>query len=252
MTVNRYEKEKKEREKNEFNRFVFLLPDFPQGEIRHEDGPDFRVHTPNKVIGIEHCRVYKPSGNGGFFEQAIDSQVDDVIGTARKYAELEGVPPARVDVVFNYEQTRDKSARKNIARSIVEIVRANMPENGQVSLARGDLNLPDEAGVIANIYISRSSIDVQHNWFPLRVHTCAAGDISLIQIAIDEKRKKFSDYMEKCNECWLLMVANIFTKPSTTIDISRGALTHHFLSPFARIYYLDCVNNELQRLQTKS
>ena len=46
---------KKRIESAHFKVFRKLVPDFPDGEIWHEDDPDFRVYTEAGVLGIEHA-----------------------------------------------------------------------------------------------------------------------------------------------------------------------------------------------------
>ena len=80
---------KKRIESSHFKAFRGLLRDFPSGEVWHEDSPDFWIHTPDHVLGIEHCLVQIPTKQKTPL-QAIESQTDEIISVAQEHAELGG------------------------------------------------------------------------------------------------------------------------------------------------------------------
>ena len=62
--------------------------------------------------------------------------------------------------------------------------------------------------------------------------------IALLEGAIKEKSQRLDDYLHRCDECWLLIVAPSF-KPSGMIHPDKRSLSHAYASPFGRTYFLD-------------
>jgi hypothetical protein len=68
-----------------------------------------------------------------------------------------------------------------------------------------------------------------------------------IQDLIQEKNARLSRYLQKCESCWLLLVADGF-KASGSIDLGAAVPHHAFRSSFDRIFILQVFGSELLRL----
>ena len=237
-------------EEAHFEAFRGLVPDFPDGKVLHEDGPDFRILMPGKIIGIEHSEVYKPFNHGHPPEQAIESEIRDVIEMAMACAKSSGTLPVRVSLFFDYQQTRNKSERKEIARLISAFVCANIPpdENGIVEVMRGDANWDDRLQAVSQIQIDRLQVNTHRWWSPL-VASHEVIDIRQLQQEIRRKEDKITQYRDHCDECWLLMVADSFMKPSTAVDVTQAALEHCYIASFDRVYFLGSALRQLYQLK---
>ena len=62
--------------------------------------------------------------------------------------------------------------------------------------------------------------------------------IERVQDAITRKDKIYDACLRKCDECWLLVVADSFVS-SGNIHPDTASLSHVYTSPFSRIYFLD-------------
>jgi len=61
--------------------------------------------------------------------------------------------------------------------------------------------------------------------------------IEKIQSCINEKNCRYEEYLRKCDECWLLIVVNVF-KDSQSFE-TPNRIDHRFESKFERVFYLD-------------
>lgn len=66
---------------------------------------------------------------------------------------------------------------------------------------------------------------------------------------ISKKANLLSTYLNACDECWLLLVADGL-RPSGKFDFGQHFCAHVFVSPFARTYVLDFGKGKLRPLTT--
>jgi len=70
----------------------------------------------------------------------------------------------------------------------------------------------------------------------------------IVQKAITEKAHRLPTYLDACDECWLLLVADS-GRASGNLEFGEVAQTHTFSSPFTCTYVLDFGRPWLHRLQ---
>jgi hypothetical protein len=231
-----------------FKAFRSLVTDFPDGEVWHEDAPDFWVHTTTHVLGIEHCQVLI-SDNDKPPPQAIESQTDDIISIAQEHAELRGMPAVQVNFLFGHYSPLRKRQRIDLARAIARSVHDAVtqmdvqPFNSKVIYRP---NVPDQ---LTNARIVILKQGARHFWRCNRSGWAVEDCRELFQKSIDEKSKRFAAYMDNCQECWLLMVADI--KPSSFIHPNPETIGHVFVSPFSRTCFMDLGEGHLHQLKTR-
>src|SRR5260370_36795549 len=87
------------------------------------------------------------------------------------------------------------------------------------------------------VYIHRDArVDGAARWVVSRARWVWPDAVPLIQEAIDDKAAKYEGYLEHCDECWLLVVADS-RKGSASMHVDE--LNHCFSSPFAQTFFLD-------------
>jgi len=237
-------------ESSHFKVFRKRVPDFPEGEIWHEDAPDFRAHTATQIIGVEHCLVHIPTG-GRTPLRAIESQTDDIITGAQEHAELRGTPPIQAQFLFGRYATLQKAQRidlaRAIARTVYEVVLEmdhSQPFSRTVIRRSEDPRLPAPL-VSAHIVILPE--ESRHFWRCARAGWAVEDCVQLIQGALDEKAGLYEWYLKNCQECWLLMVAEV--KPSSFIHPNQQTLDHIFAGQFGRAYFMDMAEQVVRRLK---
>lgn len=238
--------EKRELEHQHFIAFRGKVHNFPEGEIWHEDSPDFLVHASSGVLGVEHCCVYKPSASR-IPEHAIAGWQDDVTRWAQEHAELRGIPPLEV-VMFYTNSLIPRSKRLDLARAIANTVCERAPQEfGRVNLEYEDL--PDLRDYVESIWMIRYEHLYRHYWSNPRAQYVLQHVQTLLQGEINKKAKRYRSYLKHCHECWLLMVSD-GTQPGQSIRPDKASLDHVYRSPFARTYFFDIALGQLHPLKT--
>jgi hypothetical protein len=239
----------KEEEHQYLRSFRYLCNDFPDGHLQDHERPDFVLVTAQRKIGIELTRVFKSGGGTQSSQQSIEATKDEIVVAARTYSECLNSPPAHVSLFFSLQRPLPSKARQKIARRVAQVVHDNMPPEGKsVRLdcgAGGPRNQPIEVDLIL---INRVHPVDRPRWGWIEMGAIQMNAIELLEAAIKEKAQRLDDYLRRCDECWLLIVAPSF-KPSGKIHPDEHSLSHTYASPFSRTYFLDFGHGSLFRLQ---
>jgi hypothetical protein len=237
-------------ESSHFKVFRTRVPDFPEGEVWHEDVPDFSIHTANQIIGVEHCLIHIQNTERTPL-QAIENQIDEIIGCAQEHAELRGMPPIQAQFLFGHYLTLQKAQRVDLARTIARTVHDLVMEmdhsqrfSSTVIRRTEDPRIP---APIVSVHITMLPGDARHFWRCARAGWIVEDCIQLIQDAIDKKGELFQSYLKECQACWFLMVAEL--KPSSFIHPNQETLDHIFTGPFVRVYFMDMAEKLVHRLK---
>jgi hypothetical protein len=238
-----------------FKVFRSRVPDFPEGEVWHEDAPDFWIHTATGVVGVEHCLVHIPTLDRSRTPlRAIESQTDEIVASAQEHAELRGMRPIQATFLFGRYSTLRKAQRTDLARSIAKTVHEavlgmddSQPFSSTVIRRSEGAPLPAPLVSADLTLLPRES---RHFWRCARAGWAAEDCVDLIQHAIDEKAKLYRSYLAHCQECWLLMVAEL--KPSSFIHPNQQTIEHIFRGAFSRAYFMDMAGQVVHRLRITS
>jgi hypothetical protein len=215
--------------------------------------PDFVVVTEQqRRIGIELTQVFKVDGGTEVPQQAVEAAKEEITVAARTYSEFLGTPPAHIALFFSLRKRPNAKVRQQIARQVAQVVRENMPPVGEsVQLDRGiggSRNQPNEVDLIL---INRVHPANRHQWTWPEMGAAQMDAIELLERKIEIKARKLDDYLRYCDECWLLIIAPSF-KPSGMIHPDNSTVTHSYVSPFSRTYFLDFGRGSVVRLQDYS
>jgi len=135
---------------------------FPDGEVLHEDNPDF-LATEAGPLGIELRQLFHPRPSIGPPLQALESVRDAVMEEAQELCELRGLPPLFVSVDFDLRTPVAADRRYLIARKLAQLCADFLPSKGKLAeLNREPLKpklLPEE---IRGLYIDRTGRS--HHW----------------------------------------------------------------------------------------
>jgi len=230
-------------ESEHFKYFRKLIPSFPEGEVWHEDAPDFLIHAEKGLIGIEHRQLFQESPTGERPLQAREHEIDNILVVAKEHAELRGMPPVHVTFIFRGGQNNtrglDKQTRLNLGREITKAVNKNLPqENESVKITypdTGKRGFPEE---ITHVFLNRYG--KQHKWTYCEAVESLFDCRGVLQQAIDAKANKLLSYKNTrhLTECWLLIVANGL-RHSGSFAINEPERNHTYSSPFDRTYFLN-------------
>ena len=236
----------REIEKRHFVYFRNKLPDFPVGEVFHEDKPDFRIVTSNEILGVEHSLIHIPSRQRTPL-QAMKSQADDIISLAKQHYELQGMSEVHASFLFNQFRTLRKKERSELAIKIARAISSQVIK-GTKPFTNFDIREPNIPNKLSLIHFISVEKGLGNFWRCARAGCAMTNCKSLIQDIINNKAEKYSTYAENCSKCWLLIVAD--SKPSSFIHPDKEAIAQTYTSPFERVYFLDCSYDELHTLKT--
>lgn len=250
--------DKKRIESKHFKGFRKLLVDFPEGEVWHEDSPDFLIYTNDGLVGVEHRQLFQPDHPEKNSIQARESQVDELLAIAQEHAELRGMPPIHISLFFSKQMKSGLNKKQKLAlgRDTATAVYKNLPnESETLELDYSNchrLGFPDE---VDHVFLSRYDGDDQHRWRSIEAGKPISDCRDALQKAICEKAQRLPSYRHTQNltECWLLIVANGLN-PSSFFEPNELSTNHMYTSPFDRTYFFNFAGPppSLIKLKTKS
>ena len=230
------------------------VDDFPRGEpdLEHKEKPDFLFCSRNPALGIEVTRIYQDAPDGAPSLQSQEREWDLIVQAAQRLAEDDSLPPLLVDVYFSKQQPLGKRDRSPTASALFWLIKKHGPSTeGHTTLENLGQLSPEFPNAVEALSI--------WNFRPLTSHLWQVGDAGIVseefapklQSAINGKHAKLPAYRKKCQECWLIVVAD-WRGPSGFFEISDKVSHHVFDSQFERVYFLEAFSGDVLRLQITS
>lgn len=232
------------KEKFHFMLFKERYEEWRDGEERHENGegkPDFLITYPDKILGIELTEPFKLKGEGqAISPQQREGSLQDIVSQARLFYEEHNNHPLKVDVWFSptFKNTQiTKSKIKELGQKLAELVRKELPENILFSPLSLDIIPKNKLPEIARILISSAVVGY---WKKVGASWAKRNFIDELQECIDKKNGIYDRYIIKCDECWLLMVADGSNTAQCFVDDNNGEVFNHtYQSKFSKTFYLE-------------
>lgn len=244
--------DQEERELAHLLAFKEAHPSFPEGEIPREgrnSKPDFRVVSPEHVVGVEHTEIYHEQSGRGIPQQARETYTERITQRAQEIYQSGNNPPVWVWPHFTTNAQLGTDNVEELAEDLAEIVEHNLPEkNSSVELKQSwspDDPLPRQFSVIQILRYG----DVQQPWFPPMAGAEPEVPTSYIQERIQDKNTKITEYRDRCDHIWLLLVVD-GSRPSTFFDIAGEALDNVYESRFDQTYLFDFQRKQVHELKT--
>jgi hypothetical protein len=192
------------------------------------------------VLGIEHTRLFKVTKHPNA-PQALESFRQQIVESAQKCCEKD-IPPLWVQVWFNFNQVVPKNKKIEIERvsgALAEFVKKWHQENPSKFYESFKLSsemLPIFQMIITHAWNGKTGLPY-HLWTVEGPAVVQNLTTEKIQSCINEKNHRYEEYLKKCDECWLLVVIDIF-KDSQSFEI-HDQERHRFESKFERVFYMD-------------
>jgi len=238
---------KRSLESGHFKLFRTKVADFPEGEVRHEDEPDFLIFTQSRVLGVELRQVFRPSSKLAPAMQELESIREDVVAEAQENCELRGLPPLLVDVGFANHGPLPKAPRRDLGRVLACVAAQRIPDAGESNEIEPRAFRRELPAEVNRLSITRLPNGHRHRWTFLEAGMVQVDTRALFQEAIFEKALLLEKYLRRCDRCWLLLAANAL-RPSSFIDPDEASVRHRYESPFDRTYFLSCFGGPAVRL----
>jgi len=131
--------------------------------------------------------------------------------------------------------------------TLFDIVKNNYPETG------GQVDLDYESGIpdsFWTILMYNQPGSKRHVWTVEEVGDVETNFPEQLQQIIDSKAEKISQYLTKCDRCWLIIAA-LGISGSNFFEISEDMEQNCYKSPFEKVFFMEAFSETLKELKIK-
>ena len=236
--------EKKIHERKHLDQFLKACNCVPAGLIEESDPLDFLIHYDQSILGIEHTEYFEKDKSGYAFSKKDESLQSRVEISVSPHCDKIGLPPTFVNILWRPNCPLTSSRVKPLIHDIVELISIHMPEKEgkNISLRSRNFKKDEFPNELIGLYIYRSakidstSVNVTRGAWEIPIK------IDELKNIITEKEKKLHLYRDKCDEVWLLIVAEGIN-PSSIAILDSSVYNYSFNLQFDRIFFFDLHNN---------
>jgi hypothetical protein len=235
-------KEKKIHERKHFDLFLKACDFIPDGVIEESDPLDFLIHSDQSILGIEHTEYFEKDKSGFAFSKKDESLQDRVRNSLGPHCNHIGLPPTILSIVWKPNKPLTSSRVKTLIYDIERLISINIPEKGKIVFLssrnfKGN-KFPSELiglSIYRSAKIDSTSVSATRGTFENIIK------IDELKNIIAEKENKLPLYRDKCDEVWLLIVAEGIA-PSSITKLESMEPIYSFNSQFDRIFFFDLYN----------
>ena len=158
---------------------------------------------------------------------------------AQKLAESSNIPPLDVKAKFVSDSRFVDAdfAAKELYNFVVNKL-PDIPEQGVLDIKNKELTYFDW------IRIRRSE---ENDWYRLHVYVSKINPTEEISKALANKQAKYSEYLNCCDKCWLLIGIDEWTAPEA-FNVNED-LDFTFKCDFERVFFLHNITDKLVELK---
>ena len=222
------------------------------------DKPDLIIRRDEKVIGVEHTRVYVQDTKLASGRQLLPQEKFHwgVIDLARKLFKRKSDMHLWVSVAFanpsNYKQKDIAETAELLVACIHKDISLKKPKPKEARNIRIPYlrykKLPHPKDIVSVRYSVEDNPKMEC-WGPSYGYGVPELTPSKIQTIVSDKDEKLCGYT-KCDEIWLLIVTD-YGMPSSHFRIPENLTAFHYKTQFNRILLLIKTDNKLIELQVQ-
>lgn len=221
----------------------------PAGTLEPGDEPDVCVLSDKRRIGIEVTEIHQDATPDDVPRRLQESERAQVAARAGSLAQASAMPILNVAVHFNDSVPVRKGDRDTIVNGLIDLVSKNLPDSdGSVTVEvwqQANNALP----WIRSVRLFRAAFLTKHHWSVPSSGWVQMDFISELQRIIDAKNSKHGRYRQRCDECWLLIVAS-GGRPSGLFEPSAETKNHLYHSLFEKTFFMEAFGGALIELTT--
>ncbi len=242
--------DKKEKERSILNDFINGYDDFPKGQIRCNEAPDFILHiNRKKSIGIELTELLHPQAKTSNYNfRQIDNLRSQILEGAR--VNYESKHGHKLDVVsdFGREITVSKNQQESFAVEIAQLVHNMIKENDfnesfYVTVERDKL-----PPYIAYLGITFHKKGNGSNWQTGEGSMINEFTKEIIDDTIIRKEEKLSHYKKKRLDIYWLIIWTNYLDRSSSFNYGNKLENWEFSSQFHKIFIFDVIIKKIFEL----
>lgn len=212
----------------------------------HLESPDVIITRPNNTLGVEVTQIFIGHNTQGISRVHVEGGWDLVLSRLEQLARSNNLPGMHADFLFDVDHHIPKSKSQQMAERLLELVISNKPEKGGVYRMPPDYyELPKGL----NSFTIDRLIDFQPSLF-------TSSDASWVPWltadhivkSIKKKEPLRTDYLQNCDEIWLLLVL-YGGKASGLAQISDSLIQTKFDHNFDQMFLFDAITERIWPLQ---
>jgi hypothetical protein len=239
---------KKERERYYLEKLKALCTEFPSGEIKETERPDFLIVSEASVTGLDIVDYIREQGERGSSLRHKEKACDEIAYMAQSIFESHNKTPLQVHLHWFWHRTPNAFERKEIASQIAQLVSRNIPQEIYDSVyidpeEEGNTSLGD---FLTRISIVGLKLNAKGSWSNVEMGFIEVGSEEIQQL-ISSKEKNIEAYRKNCAVIWLLIVADA-THISSNIELDRSVNQHVFTTQFDKALFYDHLNQSVVSL----
>lgn len=234
------------REEKHFSLFQKIFGFEKQGYIWRSESPDFVVTKEGRVIGIEHTEIFIEKN---YPLQALESIEDDICMFATKYADESGYVPTITKILFGDIKGLKQTERFNLAKKITDYVQLCVSNTNNDAFTQ--LKLDPKLKTIKDIFVTIAPRGFNNHYKSVRTGWGKVDPSSEIYSAVKKKAQKLNLYSSRCEEIWLLIVADGY-KPSSFLGRDSKVPLIPSLHGFDRVFFMFYLSKQVQEILSYS
>ena len=231
------------------NEVATLCPDFPSGTITNTERPDFLISGDSQVTGIEVVRYIRGQNSGGSDYHRNEILWQQIADDARREFELNHSTPLMVHFLWHSDRYPRKADVSRMAVSAAETIAEYVPQGifESTRIAGNDLVETPLHTFVSSIHITRVRNRPQASWSSIVAGFISVATNELQQLVVS-KGIKVPKYLQRCDEVWLLIVAD-GSNISSTAELSEVEVSQaHLPSLFRKVLFYDRPNRRITTL----
>jgi hypothetical protein len=233
---------KKVRERKFIDEIAQIYSAFPVGEIVDSESPDFLIKQNSKVIGIELVDYIRGQIEGESAERRNEVLWQKVANKAKEIFEVKHNIPLLIHFHWNKSHFLRQAEISQLANDVVRLVENRIPAQlfGNIRIGLDELDGTLLKDVCHSMTITRVRNEEQSLWSFISSGWIAV-QANEIQHLIDAKNDKAQEYLRRCDEIWLIIVADGHYITSN-IDLPELTANNLYASFFEQVLVYDRIS----------
>jgi len=172
-----------------------------------------------------------------------------IIQQARRLYEKKELPYTEIQLMFRHKII-DVSRRKELSILLADAVHKHLPEANNSVFVDNKFSkyklLPKE---LLYLSITRTDAQKRNEWNECDEGRLQEKFIDALQKVIDGMNLQHPEYLKKCSQCCLLIVAD-GTVPPSLFEPRMFTMLHHYNSLFHRTFFIEAFTRKVVELNT--
>ncbi len=230
------------REDKHFELFRKYISPVNLGNIQKSESPDFLFDYKGKKVGLEHTEIFLEKD---YPLQAKENVEDDIAKLATEYADKKGYFPSRTKILFGDIKGLSKSQRTEVAHKLADYVQFERLASSKDPFHQ--LELHPNVKQVRSVYATLMPDGFENHYFPVRAGWVKTDATEEAANALIKKSKKVDAYKKKCDEVWLLIVAD-GRNPSSLLGKYNGVASMPSLYGFEKVFFMFHIGDYVQEI----